>query len=77
MHGELRALGIDHLFDYRTEDFEALARQIAGGRGVELILDTIGGDSPPRTSFNSGPQEHRKSAAAAVAAPRPSAGGNR
>ena len=34
MHGELRALGIDHLFDYRTEDFEALARQIAGGRGV-------------------------------------------
>ena len=48
MHGELRALGIDHLFDYRTEDFEALARQIAGGRGVELILDTIGGDSPPR-----------------------------
>jgi len=32
-------------FDYRTEDFEARARQITGGRGVELILDAIGGDS--------------------------------
>jgi NADPH:quinone reductase-like Zn-dependent oxidoreductase len=41
----LRALGIDHLIDYRTEDFEALARQIARGRGVDLILDAIGGDS--------------------------------
>ena len=77
MHGELRALGIDHLFDYRTEDFKALARQIAGGRGVELILDAIGGDSPPRHIISFRPQEHRKSAAAAVAAPRPSAAGNR
>src|SRR6202521_4361197 len=44
-HGELRALGVDHLIDYRTEDFEARARQITGGRGVELILDAIGGVS--------------------------------
>jgi synaptic vesicle membrane protein VAT-1 len=44
-HGELRALGVDHLIDYRTEDFEARAREITGGRGVELILDPIGGDS--------------------------------
>jgi NADPH:quinone reductase-like Zn-dependent oxidoreductase len=32
-HGELRALGVDHLIDYRTEDFEARARQITDGRG--------------------------------------------
>ena len=44
-HSELRALGVDHLIDYRTEDFEARARQITGGRGVELVLDAIGGDS--------------------------------
>ena len=44
-HGELRALGVDHLIDYRTEDFEARARQITDGRGVELILDAVGGDS--------------------------------
>ena len=44
-HEELRALGVDHLIDYRSEDFEERARQITGGRGVELILDAIGGDS--------------------------------
>ncbi len=44
-HDDLRALGADHLIDYRTEDFEARARQITGGRGVELILDAVGGDS--------------------------------
>ena len=44
-HAELRALGVDHLIDYRTEDFEPRARQITGGRGVELILDAVGGDS--------------------------------
>jgi hypothetical protein len=31
-HGELRALGVGHLID----DFEACARQITDGRGVEL-----------------------------------------
>jgi synaptic vesicle membrane protein VAT-1 len=44
-HEELRTLGVDHLIDYRTEDFEQRARQITGGRGVELILDAVGGDS--------------------------------
>ncbi len=44
-HAELRALGIDHLIDYRTEDFEVRAREITDGRGVELILDAVGGDS--------------------------------
>ncbi len=44
-HGELRALGVDHLIDYWAEDFEARARQITDGRGVELIPDAIGGDS--------------------------------
>jgi NADPH:quinone reductase-like Zn-dependent oxidoreductase len=44
-HEELRALGVDHLIDYRTEDFEKRARAITGGRGVELILDAVGGDS--------------------------------
>ena len=41
----IRALfraGVDHVMDYRTEYFEARARQIPGGRKVELA---IGGDS--------------------------------
>jgi synaptic vesicle membrane protein VAT-1 len=44
-HDELRALGVDHLIDYRTEDFEVRAREITKGRGVELILDAVGGES--------------------------------
>jgi synaptic vesicle membrane protein VAT-1 len=44
-HGEMRALGVDHLIDYRTEDFETRTREITGGRGVELILDAVGGES--------------------------------
>ena len=44
-HPELRALGVDHLIDYRTEDFEKRAREITHGRGVELILDAVGGES--------------------------------
>src|SRR5580693_9394031 len=44
-HGEMRALGVDHLIDYRTEDFETRTREITNGRGVELILDAVGGDS--------------------------------
>jgi NADPH:quinone reductase-like Zn-dependent oxidoreductase len=44
-HDALRRLGVDHLIDYRTEDFETRAREITKGRGVELILDAVGGDS--------------------------------
>ena len=43
-HAELRALGVDDLIDYRTEDFEARTREITNGRGVELILDAVGGE---------------------------------
>jgi NADPH:quinone reductase-like Zn-dependent oxidoreductase len=44
-HAELRRLGVDHLIDYRTEDFEVRTRALTSGRGVELILDAVGGDS--------------------------------
>jgi NADPH:quinone reductase-like Zn-dependent oxidoreductase len=44
-HQELRVLGVDHLIDYRTEDFEKRALEITQGRGVELILDAVGGES--------------------------------
>ena len=44
-HDEMRALGVDHLIDYRTEDFEKRTRDITAGRGVEPILDAVGGES--------------------------------
>jgi len=44
-HEFLRGIGVDHLIDYRREDFEQRTRDIMAGRGVELILDAVGGDS--------------------------------
>jgi len=44
-HEALRKLGVDHLIDGREEDFEKRVREITGGRGVELVLDPIGGES--------------------------------
>ncbi|MCJ1696073.1 NAD(P)H-quinone oxidoreductase [Rathayibacter caricis] len=39
-----RALGADVLIDYREEDFVARIREETDGRGVDVILDPIGGD---------------------------------
>jgi NADPH2:quinone reductase len=39
-----RELGADHAINYRTEDFVAAAKTATGGRGVNLILDMVGGD---------------------------------
>jgi NADPH:quinone reductase-like Zn-dependent oxidoreductase len=44
-HEFLRGIGVDHLIDYRREDFEKRTMDITRGRGVELILDAVGGDS--------------------------------
>jgi len=44
-HEFLRGIGVDMLIDYRTEDFEKRTMELTGGRGVELILDAVGGDS--------------------------------
>lgn len=44
-HEFLSANGVDMLIDYRTEDFEKRAMELTDGRGVELILDAVGGDS--------------------------------
>lgn len=39
-----RDLGADHAINYRAEDFVAAAKAATGGRGVDLILDMVGGD---------------------------------
>lgn len=39
-----RELGADHAINYRSEDFVAAAKAATGGRGVNLILDMVGGD---------------------------------
>lgn len=39
-----RSLGADHAIDYRAADFVAEVRRITGKRGVDVILDIVGGD---------------------------------
>jgi NADPH:quinone reductase len=41
-------LGAARAIDYRTEDFVGIVRELTGGRGVDVILDMVGGDYLPR-----------------------------
>ena len=41
-------LGATRAINYRTEDFVAAIKQLTGGRGVDVILDMVGGDYVPR-----------------------------
>ncbi|MGA8892765.1 MAG: medium chain dehydrogenase/reductase family protein [Anaeromyxobacteraceae bacterium] len=42
-HDAIRAEGCDHPIDYRTRDYAAEVRRITGGRGLDLVLDPLGG----------------------------------
>jgi len=42
-HDRLKELGIEHLIDYRTEDFQSRSLDITDGKGVQVILDPLGG----------------------------------
>jgi len=45
---ECEKLGATRAINYRTEDFVAVIKQLTGGRGVDVILDMVGGDYVPR-----------------------------
>jgi putative PIG3 family NAD(P)H quinone oxidoreductase len=38
------ALGAERAINYRTEDFVAVLKEFTGGRGVDVVLDIVGGD---------------------------------
>ncbi len=38
----LKEFGLDHGINYKTEDFVARARALSGGRGVDLVVDSVG-----------------------------------
>lgn len=42
-HDHLRAHGCTHPIDYRSSDYAAEIRRLTGGRGVDLVLDPLGG----------------------------------
>ena len=39
-----RKLGAEHAFNYKTQDWVAEGKRVTDGRGVNLILDIVGGD---------------------------------
>jgi NADPH:quinone reductase-like Zn-dependent oxidoreductase len=41
-HDAIRAQGVTHAIDYRSQDFEAETMRITGGEGVDLIIDALG-----------------------------------
>jgi NADPH:quinone reductase-like Zn-dependent oxidoreductase len=42
-HEFLRERGLDHPIDYRNQDWLPVLKQLTGDRGVELVIDPIGG----------------------------------
>jgi NADPH:quinone reductase-like Zn-dependent oxidoreductase len=42
-HDFLRQRGLDHPIDYRNQDWLPALKQMTNGRGVELVIDPIGG----------------------------------
>jgi putative PIG3 family NAD(P)H quinone oxidoreductase len=43
-----RALGADLAVDYSSEDYVEAVKAVTGGKGVEVVLDMVGGDYVPR-----------------------------
>jgi NADPH2:quinone reductase len=37
-------LGVERAIDYKSEDFVAVVDAVTGGRGVDIVLDMVGGD---------------------------------
>ncbi|NIK59910.1 NADPH:quinone oxidoreductase family protein [Kribbella shirazensis] len=44
-HDVVRRLGADHVIDYRDSDLVAEVRRLTGGRGVDIVLESVGGDT--------------------------------
>ena len=43
-----KRLGAAEAFNYKTQDFEAEIKKVTGGKGVDVILDMVGGDYVPK-----------------------------
>ena len=42
-------LGAERAINYREEDFVAVLKEATGGKGVDVVLDMVGGDYVPRS----------------------------
>ncbi len=41
--------GANHVINYRTEDFEARVKDLTGGKGVDVVMDSVGADTFDRS----------------------------
>lgn len=48
-HDLVRDLGADRIIDYKNENYEEIIRTETNGLGVDLVLDTIGGETIQRS----------------------------
>ena len=53
-HDALRTFGVDHAIDYRHANVADEVKRITHGRGVDVILDPIGGRSFTRELSDAG-----------------------
>jgi NADPH:quinone reductase len=44
-HDVVRRLGADHVIDYRTADLVTEVRRLSGGKGVDVVLESVGGET--------------------------------
>lgn len=44
-----RTRGYDHVIDYRKDDFVAAVKEITGGKGVDVVYDSVGKDTFPKS----------------------------
>ena len=44
-HARLRESGVECCIDYTTENVEQAVKAFTGGKGVDIVLDAVGGDS--------------------------------
>ncbi len=42
-----KSRGYDHVIDYRRDDFVAAVKELTGGRGVDVVYDSVGRDTFP------------------------------
>src|SRR5215472_6260452 len=57
-HPVLREAGVTHPIDYRTQDYVAEVKRLTHGRGVDLILDALGGPEWERNDGLLAPAGH-------------------
>jgi NADPH:quinone reductase-like Zn-dependent oxidoreductase len=43
-HPRLLEMGLSHAIDYRTQDFETEVKKFTQGKGVDIIIDAVGGN---------------------------------